>query len=320
MVQKFTIGVSSRALFDLTKEHKIYEEEGLAAYSAYQMAHENKVLAPGSAFGLIEDFLALGRYDGIEIEVILMSRNNARVSLRIFQSITYYHLDITRSAFTGGAPVASYLHAYGVDLYLSLDVMDVSEALSSGIAAGAICEAPRVAPIYPLREATWRGFSMVTEERMREIRIAFDGDAVLFSAESQRVYEENGLDAFNRKEAEMACIPLAPGPFAPVLRSIAKLQEMLAIAECNDVVIRTALVTARSAPTHERVIRTLRAWGVSVDEAFFLGGMDKAQILQAFGAQIFFDDDPDNIEHAADVVLAARVPREGVECTRRIHA
>lgn len=326
MQECFTIGISSRALFDLEVENAIFENQGVEAYVDYQIAHEKDVLAPGAAFALIQAFLALNRErDSRQIEVVIMSKNSADAALRIFHSIEYYGLDITRAALTGGGAIAPYLRAYGVDLYLSFNAEEVKNALQSGIAAGVLL--PRGAMENGGHAVSTRTFpGTYRQAYMRgqirqplEIRIAFDGDAVLFSGEAERTFQEQGVEAFCAQERELADVPLRPGPFAHVLQLISTLQKNTAI-ECATwrvglpeerrrmPVIRTALVTARSAPAHERVIRTLRAWGIRIDEAFFMGGMDKSHILEAFGAHIFFDDNEENVESASSVVLSARVP------------
>ncbi len=287
----FTIGISTRALFDLEAEHRIFEREGCEAYVAYQLAHEGQILKPGSAFALIQAFLALNKPGEPRlIEVVIMSKNSADVSLRIFNSIKHYGLDITRAALTTGAPIAPYLKAYGVDLYLSFSDSDVRDALDSGVAAGLLLPA-----------------SNHSAEPISQIRLAFDGDAVLFSPEAERIYRFEGIEAFNSSEQRKALIPLMPGPFAHMLMLLAQIQRCYPQGQSP---LRTALVTARSAPAHERVIRTLQSWGVRVDEAFFLGGMDKSAVLEAFGAHIFFDDSEQNTLSASRVVLAAQVPVE----------
>jgi 5'-nucleotidase len=227
-------------------------------------------------------------------EVVVMSRNGANTSLRIFNSIEHYGLDITRAALAGGAQLAPYLDAFDVDLFLSVDEADVQAAANAGIAAGLVHEIPQ------------NGNGTVDQ-----LRVAFDGDAVLFSDESERIYQEQGLDAFLAHEKANARKPLPEGPFAKVLRALAILQEFGETAGQN--VIRTALVTARNSPSHERVIRTLREWNVRIDEAFFLGGVSKDKILQAFGAHIFFDDQDVHCQSAAKVVPTARVLARAVE-------
>ena len=288
------IGISSRALFDLEAENRIFEEQGVHAYEEYQVLHEKEILAPGPAFRLTEAFLRLNalREERL-VEVIVMSRNSPNTSLRIFNSIDHYGLDITRAALSGGAPIAPYLKAFETDLFLSAHRTDVQQAIDSGIAAGRI-----LAGSLP--------DSIPTDQ----IRIAFDGDAVLFSADSEWIYQHRGLDAFSEHERSKADIPMEEGPFARFLKTIAHIQSRFRDRESSP--IRTALFTSRSAPAHERAIKTLRQWGVRVDEAFFLGGVSKREVLSAFGAHIFFDDQLSHAQPASDLVPSAVVPyREG---------
>lgn len=284
------IGISSRALFDLEEENRIFEGQGLQAYEEYQVLHEKDILPRGPAFALAEAFLKLNALQSERlVEVIVMSRNSPNTSLRIFNSIEHYGLDITRAALSGGGAIAPYLHAFETDLFLSAYRPDVQAAIDSGIAAGMILTGtvPELAPTS-------------------QIRIAFDGDAVLFSAESERIYQHKGLDAFSDHERMKADIPMAEGPFAKFLKTIAHIQSQFADRESSP--IRTALVTSRSAPAHERAIKTLRQWGVRVDEAFFLGGVSKREVLSAFGAHIFFDDQAAHAEPASERVASAIVP------------
>ena len=284
------IGISSRALFDLEEENRIFEEQGLAAYEEYQVRHEKDVLRKGAAFALAEAFLSLNRLQEERlVEVIVMSRNSPNTSLRIFNSIAHYGLDITRAALSGGGAIAPYLHAFQTDLFLSAHQPDVQQAINSGIAAGTILTGT-------VPELADRG----------QIRIAFDGDAVLFSAASERIYQHKGLAAFEQYERRKADIPMEEGPFAKFLQTIAHIQSKFSDRDASP--IRTALVTARSAPAHERAIKTLRQWGVRVDEAFFLGGVSKQEVLSAFGAHIFFDDQLAHAEPASHRVASAVVP------------
>lgn len=293
--RKMVIGVSSRALFDLTVENEIFERQGLEAYCRYQVEHEQEVLKPGPGFRLVQSLLRLNEYWGKEklVEVIVMSRNSPDTSLRVFNSIRHYKLPITRAVLAGGASLVPYLNAFQTDLFLSAYEDDVQCAVDSGIAAGIICTEHNVVPFQSRAQAAG------------SIRIAFDGDAVLFSDESEKIFQDEGLHAFEKNEAENAANPLAEGPFARFLKKLSDLQKELGVEECP---IRTALVTSRCAPAHERVIRTLRAWDVRVDEAFFLGGLEKKEVLRAFGAQIFFDDQSIHTASAAQAVPAARVP------------
>lgn len=290
--KKMVIGVSSRALFDLTVENEIFETQGLNAYCTYQVEHEQEILKPGPGFQLIKALLRLNEYSKEKnlVEVIIMSRNSPDTSLRVFNAISHYGLPITRSVLVSGASLAPYLAAFHTDLFLSAYEDDVQCAIDSGIAAGIICT-ERTAQVIPMPS--------------NQIRLAFDGDAVLFADESEQIFKEKGLDAFEENEKVHAREPLAEGPFAQFLKKLSNLQEELGTEDCP---IRTALVTSRSAPAHERVIRTMRAWNVRVDEAFFLGGLEKKDVLKAFGAQIFFDDQSVHTLNAAQAVPAARVP------------
>lgn len=289
------IGVSSRALFDLTLENEIYENEGLEAYCSYQLEHENDVLKPGTGFALIEAILRINDIEaGVRrTEVVIISRNSADTSLRISNSIDSYNLDITRAAFTGGEPVAKYLNAFEVDLFLSATEEDVQAAVESDVAAGLIYDGPSHNRADPLQQ----------------IRIAFDGDAVLFSKESEMIYQQQGLEAFIEHEKENVQQPLPEGPFAKLLKTLSFLQfDLDNSTSQGQPPLRTALVTARNSPAHERVIRTLRTWNVRIDETFFLGGVPKHKILESFSPHIFFDDQHQHCEGAARVVPTARVP------------
>ena len=288
---KLVVGISSRALFDLEEENRIFEEEGLEAYCRYQVEHENDILKPGTAFPLIKALHNLNTNGETLTEIIVMSRNSADTSLRIFNSIKHYGLDISRAALAGGKSIAPYLEAFKTDLFLSANEEDVQEAINANIAAGIICNHDNL-PIDP-------------DAIIEQIRIAFDGDAVIFSDEAERIYQAGGLEAFAWHEEQKAQQPLPEGPFAKLLKTISLIQKSFGEQE---VPIRTALVTARCAPAHERVVRTLRAWDVRIDEAFFLGGIEKTQVLKAFGANIFFDDQLVHAERASKIVPAARVP------------
>ena len=288
---KLVIGVSSRALFDLEAENEIFEKNGLEAYSDYQIEHENDILKPGTAFPLVKALQNLNADDKYLTEIIVMSKNSADTSLRIFNSIEHYGLDISRAALVGGGEIAPFLGAFKTDLFLSANEADVQEAINANIASGIICDHSNL-PIDP-------------DENIGQIRIAFDGDAVIFSDESERIYKEKGLQAFSEHEQKNAQNPLPEGPFAKLLKTLSILQQKFPEGEAP---IRTALVTARNAPAHERVVRTLRAWNVRIDEAFFLGGIEKSEVLKAFGANIFFDDQAVHTDSASKLVPSARVP------------
>jgi 5'-nucleotidase len=293
---KLVVAISSRALFDLTESHALFECEGLEAYREYQIAHENDLLQPGVAFPVVQKLLALNRPapDTPYVEVILLSRNSGDTGLRIFNSIQHHGLQITRAAFTSGEATSDYIAPFGVDLFLSANAENVARALNSGVAA---------ATILP---------SLVRDSHPGQLRIAFDGDAVIFGDESERLSQEQGLDAFHRNETERADEPLSGGPFRNFLAALHRLQ---AAFPPEDAPIRTALVTARSAPAHKRVILTLRQWGVRIDEALFLGGREKGPFLEAFGADLFFDDSPINVESARRHVATGHVPH-GVSNSR----
>lgn len=297
LTEPLVIGISSRALFNLEEENRVFEEQGLQAYYAYQREHEKDVIPPGAAFQLVKAFLNLNTLmkDKRVVEVIIMSRNSPETSLRIFHSIDHYGLDITRAALLSGADVAPYLKAFQTDLFLSANEHDVKAAVDSGVAAGTILTGKSHAN---------------SREAIGQIRIAFDGDAVLFSAESERVFKQRGIDAFVEHEQRMVDTPMQKGPFANFLMTLSTLQNLYEKQDQSP--IRTALVTSRSAPAHERAIKTLREWGVRVDEAFFLGGVQKKDILASFGAHIFFDDQHVHADPASEVVPSAVVPyREG---------
>lgn len=284
---KLVIAISSRALFDLTESHQVFIEEGLEAYSEYQIEHENESLKPGDAFTLVKKLLQLNELLGdSKVEVVLISRNSADTGLRIFNSIEEYKLNITRAAFSGGGSPYRYIGPFGCHLFLSLDTDDVRQALNQGIAA---------ATLLPSRHST----------KDEQLRFAFDGDAVLFSDESERIFKEHGLEAFTSNEKTDAKIPLTGGPFFPFLTALHNLQSEFSSEACP---IRTALVTARSAPAHERVIRTLRARNVRIDESLFLGGLPKAEFLKAYGADVFFDDQLPHCELAKEHVASGHVP------------
>lgn len=285
---KLVLAISSRALFDLSDSHKVYLAEGVEAYRQYQIEHEEEVLATGDAFALVKKLLSLNASLGrARVEVVLVSRNSADTGLRVFNSIQHYGLDISRAAFVGGRSPYPYLAAFGCHLFLSTHAEDVRSALDAGFAAATILSGG------PNRACS------------DELRIAFDGDAVLFSDESERVYQAGGLEAFQASERESARQPLHGGPFKGFLAALNLLQREFPQEACP---IRTALVTARSAPSHERVIRTLREWDIRLDESLFLGGLEKSAFLEAFAADVFFDDQAGHCEKAREVVATGHVP------------
>ena len=283
------VAISSRALFDLDESHRVFESQGLEAYADYQVSRENDFLQPGEAFHLVKKLLALNddevNHQGVE--VILVSRNSADSGLRIFNSIEHHGLNIQRAVFTNGESPFRYMKAIGTDLFLSGHAEDVRRTLQAGFAAAMILPGAQNRPDGD------------------QLRIAFDGDAVLFSDEAEKVYQAEGLEAFARREKLHADTPLPEGPFKPLMQALQRIQSAYPI-ENNP--IRTALVTARSAPAHKRVILTLRKWGVRIDEALFLGGKPKGPFLAAFGADIFFDDQQVHCDSAREHVATGHVP------------
>jgi 5'-nucleotidase len=289
LTDKLVIAISSRALFDLRESHQVFEDQGLEAFSSYQIERENDVLPKGDAFPLVEKFLQINqRLEGEpRVEVILLSRNSADTGLRVFNSIEHYGLSITRAAFCNGESPYRYIAPFGCDLFLSSDGSDVRHALEQGVAAATLVAG---------------GARQRADDTLR---FAFDGDAVLFSDEAEQIFKRQGLEAFAASERASAQQPLGGGPFKGFLEALQRLQAEFDADSCP---IRTALVTARSAPAHERVIRTLRAWNIRLDESVFLGGLPKGEFLRAFGADVFFDDQPNHCASAAEHVATGHVP------------
>ncbi|MEX1032122.1 MAG: 5'-nucleotidase [Cellvibrionaceae bacterium] len=286
---KLVIAISSRALFNLNDSNEVFEKQGLDAYSQYQIEHENEILEPGDAFPLVQKLLRLNERLGDEprVEVILLSRNSADTGLRVFNSIEHYGLTVSRAAFCSGESPYRYVQAFGCHLFLSTDGEDVRNALDNGVAAATLIAAKN------------------KSQHGDQLRFAFDGDAVLFSDEAEQIFKRDGLEAFTSSEKAAARKPLHGGPFKAFLSALHGLQ-----AEFNseDSPIRTALVTARSAPAHERVIRTLRAWNIRIDESLFLGGLDKGPFLRSYGADVFFDDQRQHCDSACVHVATGHVP------------
>ena len=288
-----TVAVSSRALFDLDESDAVYREEGLEAYRRYQIVHEDETLAPGEGFTFVTKLLAINEELGRRrVDVILLSRNSADTGLRVFNSIHAHELDIVRAAFSSGASPYRYARAFGCNLFLSTEAGDVRQALDSGMAAATLL-------------ARGQANAARRDARRSTLKIAFDGDAVLFSDSADRIYRDEGLEAFASAEAAAADEPLAGGPFKPFLEGLHRLQQEFDGRDCP---IRTALVTARGAPAHKRVIKTLRAWDIRLDESLFLGGLDKGEFLRAYEADVFFDDQAGNCDAAGEHVATGHVP------------
>ena len=289
---KLVVAISSRALFDFEQENQVFEQGDDRAYMALQLQRLEQPARPGVAFSLVKKLLAFnqgppGGSGSQPVEVVILSRNDPVSGMRVFRSAQHYGLPIQRGSFTRGQPPWRYLKPLHANLFLSTHLSDVRAALDAGVPA---------AQVYPHS-------AHASEAHPNEVRIAFDGDAVLFSDEAERVYQAQGLDAFQRHESAKAQQPLLAGPFKPLLSALQRLQ----IEGTPAMRIRTALVTARSAPAHERAIRTLMDWNIEVDEAMFLGGLPKGEFLREFEPDFFFDDQTGHIESAAQHVPSGHV-------------
>lgn len=286
------IGISTRALFDLEEEHKIFLEKGVRAYCDMQLEREREIIKKGCGFEVVERLLRLNS-TGKEpyVEVILLSRNSPDLSLRAFRSIERYNLPIKLGSFTSGRPLGAFVKAWDIDLFLSNEGNDVQAAVDAGAAAAKLGSSPQ----------------KMTEIEEDEVRIAFDGDAVVFSAESDDIYKKRGLDAFLAHERQNATKPMGQGPFGQFLLKLSLLRQIY-LNDSGVSKVRIAIVTARNAPAHERVVHTLRSWGAPADEAHFVGTNDKGPILEALGAHIFFDDQEKHVLSASTVVPAGHVP------------
>ena len=284
---KLVVAISSRALFDFEEENQVFEQANDRAYMELQLERLETPAKPGVAFSLVKKLLAFNDAQAQRVEVVILSRNDPVSGMRVFRSAQHYGLPIQRGSFTRGQPPWKYLKPLNANLFLSAHLSDVRAALDAGVPA---------AQVYPHS-------ALATEAHPNEVRIAFDGDAVLFSDEAERVYQTHGLDAFQAHERDKAAQPLSDGPFKPLLEALHRLQQEGTPA----MRIRTALVTARSAPAHERAIRTLMQWQVEVDEAMFLGGLPKGEFLREFEPDFFFDDQTGHVDSAARHVPAGHV-------------
>ena len=287
---KLVVAISSRALFDFEDENRVFDAQGERAYIDLQYSRIDVPAKEGVAFRLVKKLLAFNSGDVQRVEVVILSKNDQVSGLRIFRSAERAGLQLERGVFTRGRSPYRYLDALKANLFLSANEQDVMGALDARFPAA------RVVPES----------AQAAGRHAEEVRIAFDGDAVLFSDEAERVYQREGLDAFTRHEAAHALKPLPPGPFKPLLEALHRLQA----AAGTDVPmrIRTALVTARSAPAHERAVRTLMDWDITVDEALFLGGLDKGEFLKAFQPDFYFDDQRGHVESARRHVATGHVP------------
>ncbi|MEX2623609.1 MAG: 5'-nucleotidase [Acidimicrobiia bacterium] len=290
MANKLVIGITSRALFDLEEADSVFKNDGISAYRAHQQQRELLTLDPGTGFSLVANLLRINALTSERlVEVVVISRNDADSGIRILNSIEAHGLDITRAAFTDGKPPWPFLQAFACDLFLSAHQEDVEEALRNNRPAALV--------MRPARSSDDAG-------PLGEVRIAFDGDAVLFDHESEHVFQTQGLEAFNEREADLADVAMSPGPFKPFLESLAGIQMRFPAEESP---IRLALVTSRAAPAHRRVVNTLRHWGIRLNETFFLGGIDKSGVLAALKPHIFFDDQLTHLENAQAATPSALV-------------
>jgi 5'-nucleotidase len=275
---RLVVAISSRALFDFEEENQVFEASDDRAYMQLQLQRLDSPARPGVAFSLVNKLLAFNAHEPL-VEVVILSRNDPVSGMRVFRSAQHFGLPIERGVFTRGTSPWRYLKPLKAHLFLSTNEPDVRSALQAGVPA---------ARVYPHS-------AHASAAHPNEVRIAFDGDAVLFSDEAEQVFQRAGLEAFQAHERAQADTPLAAGPFKPLLEALHQLQQ----ASGDGMRLRTALVTARSAPAHERAIRTLMDWHIEVDEAMFLGGLAKGEFLREFEPDFFFDDQTGHIESAA---------------------
>jgi 5'-nucleotidase len=285
---QLVVALSSRSLFDLEEENKLFEAKDDRAYMQLQLERLDQPARPGVAFSLVQKLLAFNAPQAsASVEVVILSRNDPVSGMRIFRSAKHYGLPIQRGVFTRGESPWRYLKPLNAHLFLSTNEADVRSALSAGVPA---------ARVFP-------DSAHASGAHPQEVRIAFDGDAVLFSDEAEQVYQRDGLQAFQTHEREHAGVALSPGPFKPLLDALTRLQQHAS----STMRIRTALVTARSAPAHERAIRTLMQWHIEIDEAMFLGGLPKGAFLREFEPDFFFDDQTGHIQNASIHVPSGHV-------------
>ncbi|WP_372958054.1 5'-nucleotidase [Marinobacter sp.] len=295
--QKLVIAVASSALFDLTESDRVFQEEGAVAYRDYQEAHLDQPLEKGVAFPFVRRFLNINKRfpEKSPVEVVLLSRNSAITGKRVFRSIAHHGLDISRAAFLEGKSPYPYIPAFNASLFLSSNEQDVQKAIDYEYPAGTVLPS-----------------QVVDEEDDVELRIAFDFDGVIADDASERVYKSQELEAFHEHETSRADVPHSPGPLADLFRKLSVLQQLEDEASNADPdyqrILRTAIVTARSAPAHERVITTLEHWGVDANEVFFLGGMTKDRILSVLRPHMFFDDQQSHLQSAGGNIPMVHIP------------
>lgn len=287
---KLVVGISSNALFDLKHEDTIFRNEGLDAYRQFQIENKTKVLAKGVAFPFIKRFLNINSVYNREqpVEVVLLSRNSPETGIRIFNSIKNYKLGITRAAFMSGSSPIKYITAFNISLFLATDESDVKTAIQSNLPAGRILQTE-------INDDETDNF---------ELRVAFDFDGVIASDESEKIYKAKGLQAYHENEELHKTEELGAGPLADFFRKLSVFQKMESKKQVRDAtyrkILKTAIVTARNAPAHERAITTLNRWGVNVDEMFLLGGIDKSRILEVLKPHLYLDDQIPQLETSAE--------------------
>ncbi len=303
LLDTLVIGISATALFDLKEADQVFrakfkldKDTAIVEYRKYMLEREDDHLEDGTGMPLVKALLELNKYqpegEAPLVEVVVMSRNSPETGIRVLQNIRNKQLQISRHAFTGGESVVDYLDAFDVDLFLTTMVKDAQKVIDGKTCAAAILKNP------PQNQK---------HRPEGQVRIAFDGDAVLFDESSEIVFKAEGLDKFCENEDQQQNEPMKEGPYAALLKKLSRLQERLPFnVECSP--IRISIVTARSAPAEMRVIKTLRHWGVYVDEVFFLGGLEKTKVLEAFNPHIFFDDQDLHLDHAAKIVPSGKVP------------
>lgn len=291
---KLVIGVASSALFDLSESNQVFEQEGVAAYRKHQQKHLNKELPKGVAFPFIRRFLSINQVfpELLPVEVVLLSRNSPESGLRVFRSIEHYGLEITRAAFLGGGSPHEFIDAFNASLFLSANQTDVEQAIANGFPAGLVLPG-----------------TVEDNEQDLELRVAFDFDGVIADDESETVYKTSDLAAFQAHELKKQDIPHSPGPLADLFRKLSHLQQLeRELPEQQGKILRVSIVTARGAPAHERVLTTLRDWGVETDEAFFLGGMEKLRVLDVLKPHIFFDDQLSHLQAGQSAIPMVHIP------------
>lgn len=294
--KKMVVGISSNALFDLKKEDDIFIKEGLDAYKQYQVDHKSKILPKGVAFPFIKRLLSINLLYIKEqpIEVVLLSNNSPEIGIRIFNSINYYGLNITRAAFTSGNSIYQYLPAFNLSLFLSTNEGDVNHAISKGYPAGRVIR------------------TEIEDDDDPELRIAFDFDGVIIDDEAEKIYQKEGIEQYCRNEIAHVSEPHHPGPLADFFRKIAYFQKMETKKQNRDgryrKILNIAIITARGAPTHERALNTLKSWGVNVDQMFLLGGIEKKRILEVLKPHIYFDDQKLHLDDSMKNVPLIHIP------------